>query len=284
MMKLFDGKKAAGKILKELAANIKKEKLRPGLAVILVGDDSSSKLYVKLKKEAAAKVGINFESYVFDSQAKEEEIIGRIKELNENKNISGIIVQLPLPAVFNTDKIIEAIDPAKDVDGFHKENLKLLEKGKENLVPVLPSAILAALSAATSNKLAGQEIFALVNSEFFGRALKIILERGGAKINYLVRNTCVVFGSEKEIKSADVIISVCGCPQMIKGEMIKDGAILIDAGITHYHDGKVMGDVDRQSVEKKAAFMTPASGGIGPLTVALLLRNVYLATKGLVRK
>ncbi len=279
-MKLFDGKKVAKQIQNQLAKDIKAMKKRPGLAVILVGDDSSSRLYVRLKKEAAAKVGINFEEYVFDGRAKEEEVVAKIKELNADKNISGIVIQLPLPAIFNTDRIIEAIDPAKDVDGFHKENIRRLEKNHTGLVPVLPATILAALQQALKNKLAGKQVLALVNSELFGQVLKTVLEREGAKVNYLARNTCVVFGSEKEMKSADVIISVCGCPQMIKGEMIKDGAILIDGGITRYHDGKVAGDVDRVSVENKAVFLTPVPGGIGPLTVAMLLRNVYLAAKG----
>jgi len=278
-MKLFNGKKAAGEILKELAANIKKEKLRPGLAVILVGDDSSSRLYIRLKKEAAAKVDIKFEEHLFDNQAKEEEVIAKIKELNEDKKINGIVVQLPLPAVLNTDKIIEAIDPTKDVDGFHKENRSLFEKKKSKLTPVLPATILYTLQAALKNNLSGKSALALVNSEIFGQTLKSALEEEGVQAQYLVRNTCVVFGSEKEMKSADVLITVCGCPNIIKGEMIKGGAVLIDAGITRYHDGKVVGDVDQQSVKDKAAFLTPVPGGIGPLTVAMLLRNVYLAAR-----
>lgn len=278
-MKLFDGKKAARKILKELAANIKKEKLRLKLAVILVGDDSSSRLYVKLKKEATTKVGIEFEEYFFDGQAKEEEIVAKIKELNDDKKINGIVVQLPLPAVFNTDRIIEVINPSKDVDGFHKENRNLFDKRKAKLIPVLPATILYALQAALKNDLKNKQILALVNSELFGQILESVLEAEGAQVQYLARNTCVVFGSEKEMKSADVLITVCGCPNMIKGEMIKDGAVLIDAGITRYHDGKVVGDVDRASVKDKAVFLTPVPGGIGPLTVAMLLRNVYLATR-----
>jgi 5,10-methylene-tetrahydrofolate dehydrogenase/methenyl tetrahydrofolate cyclohydrolase len=121
---------------------------------------------------------------------------------------------------------------------------------------------------------------ALVNSEIFGSVLKFVSEKEGVPLKYQAKNTCIVLGAEKEIYSSDVLISVCGCPNFIKGEMIKQGVILIDAGITRYFDGKVVGDVNRKSVENKAAFLTPVPGGIGPLTVALLLRNVYLATKG----
>ncbi len=280
-MKIFDGKKAARKILKELAADIKKAKIRPALAVILVGENEASKLYVKLKKEAAAKIGVEIREFYFSDQTREEETINKIKELNEDEKIHGIIVQLPLPAIFSTERIVEAVSPLKDVDGFHKENRHRLEKKEPpHFLPVLPLAILTALTDAVKNNLANlknKNILALVNSEVFGAALKLVLAKEGVSINYQVRNTCIVLGIEKEIQSADVLISVCGCPNLIKGEMIKEGVILIDAGITRYHDGKVVGDVNRKDVESKAAFLTPVPGGIGPLTVALLLRNVYIA-------
>ena len=276
-MKLFSGKRVANKILKELAAEVKAAKIKPRLAVILVGNDEASRLYVKLKKAAGDKVGIEVAEHKFSGQAKESEIIDYIKHLNEDRDINGIIVQLPLPAVLNTDRIISAITPVKDVDGFHEQNRKNLEKGKDGLLPVLPATILSVLRAALKDKVVDKKILALVNSEIFGQTLKLVLAKEGINANYLLRNTCVVFGAEKEMKEADVIISVCGCPNMIKGEMIKDGAVLIDAGITRYHDGKVVGDVDRQSVANKASFLTPVPGGLGPLTVALLLRNVYLA-------
>jgi methylenetetrahydrofolate dehydrogenase (NADP+)/methenyltetrahydrofolate cyclohydrolase len=282
-MKLFNGQKAADKILKELKVEIEKKKIRPVLAAILVGEDEASKLYIRLKKEVGKKVGIEVRDFNFSSQAKEEEIIAEIKKLNDDKRIQGIIIQLPLPAVFNTDKIIEVISPAKDVDGFHQENRRLLAKRKEpNFMPVLPAAILRAISEAVKNSLPtlkDKNILALVNSETFAQVLKSVLEKEGLSLKYQARNTCLVLGLEKEMQNADVLISVCGCPNLIKGAMIKNGAILIDGGITRYHDGKVVGDVDRQDVADKAAFLTPVPGGIGPLTVALLLCNVYLAAK-----
>lgn len=278
-MKLFNGKRVADKILKELKEKISQEKKTPVLAIVLVGENEASKLYIKLKKAAGEKVGIKVVEHRFSGQAKEDEIISYIKRLNDDSDVNGIIVQLPLPAVLNTDRVVSAISPAKDVDGFHQENRKLLEKGKANFVPVLPQVILTALTAALKNKFDNKKILALVNSEVFGQTLKIVLAQSGAAIEYLVRNTCVVLGVEKDMRAADIIISVCGCPNMIKGESIKEGAILIDAGVTRYHDGKVVGDVDKQSVEGKAAFLTPVPGGLGPLTVALLLQNVYLAVK-----
>ncbi len=280
-MKIFNGKAAANKILKELAANIKKEKLRPGLAVILVGGNEASKLYMSFKKIASQKIRIDFFDFYFSASANERDVIFKIKELNDDEKISGIIVQLPLPAVFDTDKIISAIDPAKDVDGFHKENIRQFEKGEIKLAPVLPSAILLAIKDAKCQVPCKKvsDALALVNSDFFGKSLKIVLEKEGGKLDYIVRNVCVIKGAEYDIKSADILISACGCPNFIKADMIKEGAVLIDAGITRYSDGKVLGDFDRESVAKKAAYLTPVPGGIGPLTVALLLRNVYLASK-----
>lgn len=277
-MKLFDGKKIAQKILKELAVSVSAMIVKPKLAVILVGEDSSSKLYVKLKEKAARQIGIGFEKHIFSGAAREKEIIAKIESLNNDAAVSGIIVQLPLPAVLRSDRIIEAIDPCKDADGFHRENLKLLEKKKERILPVLPAAILTALTAA-KKFIQRRDVLALVNSEIFGQALKTVLGRENFSVNYLIRGTCMIAGAEKALKAADILISVCGCPNMIKGDAIKKEAVLIDAGVTRYHDNKVTGDIDRESVKDKAAFLTPVPGGIGPLTVALLLRNVCLAAE-----
>ena len=257
-MELFDGKKVANKILKETAERIKKTRLKPGLAVILVGHNAASEIYVRLKKEAAKKVGINFFEFKFNENVQEEEIIEKINELNAREDINGIIVQLPLPAVLNQDKIMEVVSPRKDVDGFHPQNRRALAKGADK-------------------RLVGKKVLALVNSEVLGQALKMFFENEEADFAYQVRNVCLIAGAEKAINQADILISVCGCPNLIKGELIKQGAILIDAGITRYTDGRIIGDVDMASVRNKASFLTPTPGGIGPLTVALLLRNVYLA-------
>jgi methylenetetrahydrofolate dehydrogenase (NADP+)/methenyltetrahydrofolate cyclohydrolase len=278
-MKIFNGRRAADKISADLTKEIKKTKCKLTFAVILVGEDSASKLYIELKKKAAARVGISVKEYFFDGKAAEDQIINKIKELNEDVKINGIIVQLPLPAVYNTDKIVETIDPKKDIDGFSRENRKLLEKNEAWLQPVLPEAIMKAVATALRNKFAGKKILALVNSEIFGKTLKQVFNNAGVQMEYLVRNHCVIFGAEKEIKAADILISVCGCPNFIKADMIKEGAILIDGGVTRFSDGRVVGDFERTSVSQRAAYLTPVPGGIGPVTVALLLKNVYLASK-----
>ncbi|KKR03393.1 MAG: Bifunctional protein FolD [Parcubacteria group bacterium GW2011_GWF2_39_13b] len=324
-MRLFNGKKFADKILGEIKENIEKEGLKAKLAVFLIGEDEASKIYIRLKKEATIKVGIEFELYKYDREAIEQEISEKIIALNKDKNISGIIAQLPLPERLNRDKILSAISPLKDVDGFHQENRRLFEIGEPRFKPILPSAILLAIKEAYrvsvpvfssvisaqagiqnkkmliqerildprfpsvvkifgraqrgDDKLRGKKAVALVNSDIFGQMLKLVLEKEGINFQYKLKKTCLISGTDDDLKKADIIITACGCPGLVRGEMIKPGAILIDAGIFRAKDGKVVGDIDRKSVENIASFLTPVPGGIGPLVIALLLQNVCLAAK-----
>ncbi len=277
-MRLFNGRKVADKILEDLKAGIKKKKIKPVLAVILVGDDAPSKIYVRLKKEAGKKVGIKVDMYKFKTHEKESAIIKKIKEFNKDKKVSGIIVQLPLPVKFNKNKITGAISPLKDVDGFHKDNQKLLARGKPRFVPPLPAAILLAADEGSKGRMKNKKAIALVNSDTFGNVLKMVLEKEGLKFDYLVRKICLISGAEEEFQDADILITACGCPNLVGKDMIKKGAVVIDAGITRYHDKRVVGDVNRKEVAKKAKFLTPVPGGVGPVAVALLLRNVLVAT------
>ena len=270
MMRIFNGKKIAEKILLDLGKRIKKEKLKLKLAVISIGEDPASKLFIRNKKLAAKKVGIKVSQYRFkeplrqiQGKNREKEIIQKIRKLNADPSVNGIIVQLPLPKGFNTNKIIKQVSPRKDVDGFGKMSA---------FPPVLPSAILIALKWAIKRP-RNKKIIALVNSDIFGRILKLFLNKKGIKIDYSKDR------KSPKIKEGDIIITVLGAPQLIKGEMVKDGAILIDAGITVIGRNKVVGDIDRESVAQKACFLTPVPGGIGPLTVALLLKNVYFSSR-----
>lgn len=286
-MKIFNGKKEAEKILADLKKKIKREGKKPKLAVILVGENPASRLYVKLKKSAGEKIGLEVIEIKFKKNVLEKEIIKRIKEFNLDKSIQGIIVQLPLPSGFKTEKIIEAIDPKKDVDGFHPVNRALLKNGKPYFYPVLPLAILTALKKSGKN-LKNKKILALVNSNIFGRVLSDFLKRNGLRIRYILfselqglflrgglRKGSPAF-RQRQIKEADVLITVFSRPNFIKGSMIKKGAVLIDAGFIK-RKGKSFGNIDKESVADKAAWLSPVPGGVGPLTVALLLRNVFLA-------
>ncbi len=277
-MRLFKGKKIAEGILAELRERIKAENMKPKLAVILIGEDEASKIYIRLKKEATEAIGAEFKLCKYAADTEENEIIKKIKELNSDKSVNGIIVQLPLPEKFNRDRIISVIDPQKDVDGFHKENRQLFSEGRQRFEPVLPSAILAAIRDALGNDVSGKKAVALVNSDIFGEILKVVFKKENIDFRYKLRKTCSISGVESDLKETDIIITVCGCPNLVRGEMIKQGAILIDAGIFRAKNGKVVGDVDRESVEGIASYLTPVPGGIGPLVIALLLQNILAAT------
>jgi methylenetetrahydrofolate dehydrogenase (NADP+)/methenyltetrahydrofolate cyclohydrolase len=277
-MRLFNGRKVADKILDELRLDIRKNKLKPKLAVVLVGEDEPSKIYVRLKKQAGAKIGVLVDVYKFKSADKEKDIIAKIKTLNNDKETNGIIVQLPLPPRFKTNTITGLIDPKKDVDGFHKTNQQLLRKGKPRFIPPLPAAILLAAREGVKNTLKNKKVSAMVNSRTFGSVLKMVLEKENVRFDYLVKKVCMISGSEEEFRDADILITACGCPNLVGKSMIKKGAIVVDAGITRFHNKKVVGDVNNKDISKKAKFLTPVPGGVGPVAVALLLKNVLAAT------
>jgi methylenetetrahydrofolate dehydrogenase (NADP+) / methenyltetrahydrofolate cyclohydrolase len=274
-MKLLKGKKIAEKILKNIRKSIKKSRIKPALAVILVGNDLASELYVNLKKKAAKRVGIKFSVFRFSAGAKENAIIGKIKKLNNDNKISGIIVQLPLPKKLDTQKIINLISFSKDVDGFHPENLKLFMAGKAKIFPVFPTAILEMIKASEV-RLRGKSAIVAANSERFGEIMKKMMEREKIKAQYMLRKN--LKGNLPKLKKADILFSALGVPGVVKGDMIKTGAIIIDGGITR-RGKKVLGDVDFESVKNKASYISPVPGGVGPVTVACLLRNVWLAAR-----
>ncbi len=264
-MRIFDGKSKAQKILLILKEKISKNKITPALSVISVGKNLASELFIRNKKQAAENIGIKVNHLRFKETVSEEKIIKEIERLNNDVLINGIIVQLPLPRKLNARKIVGKVSPRKDIDGFLEETY---------FSSPLISAILTALEDSIRS-FKNKKIMALVNSDFLGQTLKKILKKEKIKISYLLRKEL----SESKIKRADIIITVCGCPNLIKGEMIKKGVILIDGGITVLKDKKVVGDIDKKSVAEKASFLTPVPGGLGPLTVAYLLKNVYLSIK-----
>lgn len=278
-MVIFNGKKEAETILMEIKEKILEKKIEPVLSIISVGENPASRLFIKNKKKEAKRIGIKINHYKFKETVFEEEISHKIEELSSDKDVNGIVVQLPLPKKFKTDKIIAKINPQKDVDGFHKTNRELLEGGKDPYFePPFPSAILIALKTA-SQDLKNKKVLAVVKSRIFGDTLKDFFKKEKIKISLIVKKKNYFLDIRTKLKSADAIIIACGCVKEIKGDMIKEGAILIDGSIIVLSNGKVVGDVDGKSVAKKAAFLTPVPGGIGPLTVALLLKNVYYAAE-----
>ena len=259
-MKNIDGKKIADGILEDLKEEIKNMSFELCLGVILVGDDPASRLYVQKKEESADKIGIEIKKYILSKDSSEEEILEIVNFLNQDKQVNGILVQMPLPKHVSSDKIIQAINPKKDVDGF-------LLKSKFDSPFVL--AIQKAINA-TGEDLNNKKIIALVNSDAFGKIVKRII-----KADYLIG---FIKDYINDLKKADVIITALGQPNIIKSSMIKQNVILIDGGISK-KNGRIVGDVDKKSVKEKAKWLSPVPGGIGPMTIAFLLKNVVLSIK-----
>lgn len=270
-MPLLYGKPVADKILAETKGRIQKSGIAPGLAVILIGDDASSHLYVNLKEKAAQEIGIHFEKHFFPETISCGEIFKRIEELNRRDDIHGIIVQLPLPLGFPTDEIIAAIDPKKDTDGFHQETVMRFLLGEHDACPVFPRAMIELLRLGKGYYL-GEKGLVIANSELLGKVMVRALLLEGLQAEYILSNE----KSETilaKTRDARVILTACGIPDLITGAMISEDVIVIDGGIS-YRDRKVVGDVERVSVEKKARFLSPVPGGVGPVTVATLLARV----------
>lgn len=257
---VLDGKKLSKQILNNVRNNIKKYKLKPTLAVILIGKKQESVVYVNLKQKAAQRIGIKFQKYVFDNTVEQEKITILIKQLNNNKNIQGIIVQLPLPKHLDTDCIIKTIAPEKDVDGFHNKS-HFLSPTHQGIVHLLK---------ATKQGLKNKNAIIVNKNPVFYSPLILHLKQRDINVSIKAQPT-------QALKNADIIISALGKPYCIKPEMVKKNAIVIDVGYSRIKN-KPSGDVDL-SVKKKASYLSPVPGGVGPLTVAYLLRNVYLSAK-----
>jgi len=264
---IINGKKIADKILLDIKKQITNSGKTPGLAAILIGDNPASKMYLRLKEKACQKVGADFYSYFLDDDCSEEKIIDVINFLNQDHTINGILVQLPLPKKYNPDKIIQAIDPKKDVDGFHSQT----KMTSPNVLGIIE------LIKATKTNLKNKKITILSNSEIFAQPFKALLP--DSKINHLNPKDEKL---EHKIGYADILIVAIGQANFIKPEMIKKDAILIDVGInkvpasakaTAGNKDKTLGDIDPKC-DKVAAFRSPVPGGVGPMTVAMLLQNL----------
>jgi len=270
-MKLLSGKKISREIISDLKKKISRQRRKPALAVILVGENKASKIYTSLKARAAKKAGIGFQLFKFKSSVKEKEIIKLIKKLNNDKIISGIIVQLPLPKKIKTEKIISYISPMKDADGFHQKNIKEFIGNKGKIFPVFPQAIVKLIESSRIN-LAGKKAVVIANSNRFGSVMDAALKRKKIKSEYIISNK--ISQNLSKIGDANIIVVAVGRLKLIKGKMLKKGATVIDGGIVK-KDKKIYGDVDFNSVANVAGYLSPVPGGVGPVTVACLLKNVY---------
>ncbi len=271
-MELLYGKPIAEKILADTKRRIEEAGIVPGLAVLLIGDDAPSHLYVGLKERAAQSIGMHFEKILLPENTPFQFIFRRIDELNDRKDIHGIIVQLPLPAGLPTDEIIERIDPKKDADGFHPETVRKFLLGEHSSCPVFPRAIVEVLRA-TKQSFNGEKGLVIANSELLGKAVVQALQCEGLDAKYVLRPK-----AKEEIaietRASRVIVTACGVLDSVTGDMISENAIVIDGGISNV-DGKVVGDIHQSSVGAVAAFVSPVPGGVGPVTIACLLRRTF---------
>ena len=273
MGNIIDGNKIAQEIRNEV--RLKTRELRqqtgiiPGLAVILVGDDPASQVYVGRKSKACAEVGFLSREYKLPAETEEKKLLKIIKKLNKDDQIHGILVQLPLPGHISTENIIAAIDPDKDVDGFHPYNVGGLMAGTPLFLPCTPRGIME-LIARSGIDLKGKEAVVVGRSNIVGKPMAMLLLAQHATVTMCHSKT----GDLPAVtRRADVLIAAVGKPHMIKADMVKEGAVVIDVGVNRLENGKLAGDVDFDNVAPKASFITPVPGGVGPMTIAMLMKN-----------
>ncbi|MFA4934830.1 MAG: tetrahydrofolate dehydrogenase/cyclohydrolase catalytic domain-containing protein [Candidatus Methanoperedens sp.] len=276
--RVIDGRKIAdgieAEVKKEVEAFVKERNIRPTLATILVGEHPPSKLYVKLKHWACKRVGIVSEDHKFPQETKQEDIIDLIETLNERPDIHGILVQLPLPKHIDERAVMMRIAPEKDVDGFNPTNMGKMLIGREGFVPCTPKGIVRALSEFNIDP-EGMEVVVVGHSNVVGKPAAIMLLNRNATVR-----VCHVFTKDlkSHTKEADILIVAAGVRGLVKGDMVKEGAIVFDVGIT-WQDEKVYGDVDFDDVLPKVKLISPVPGGVGPMTIAILMQHTLAAAK-----
>jgi len=275
--RIIDGKAVAAALRAELAARVAALPYRPGLAVVLVGDDAASAVYVRSKDRAAQQAGIEARTIRLPADTNEAALLAQIARLNADRAVDGILVQLPLPRGIRTEAVIDAIDPAKDVDGFHPVNAGLLASGRAGLVPCTPKGVMRLLAGASAEvgvALSGARALVLGRSTIVGRPMAALLTGADATVTLAHSRTRDL---PAECRRADILVAATGRPEMVRGDWVKPGAVVIDVGINRLADGRLVGDVAFAEVSPVAAAITPVPGGVGPMTIACLLENTVLA-------
>ena len=282
MANIIDGKTIAQKFknkLKDEVNSLNGHGVKPGLAVVLVGDNPASLIYVKAKTKACEEIGINSFQYTLHKNITQKELLRQISELNNDSKVHGILVQLPLPDHLDEELILEAISPEKDADGFHPVNVGRLVVGKPLFQPCTPLGIMKLLED-TGIDLSGKEAVVVGRSNIVGKPIALMLLQKNATVTICHSRT---LNLREKIEKADVVIAAIGKPNMIKGEWIKQGAVVIDVGINRLDNGRLVGDVEFEEASKRASFITPVPGGVGPMTIAMLMHNTVEAAKRLLR-
>ena len=272
--KIIDGKRISGKLLGEVKAKISKLREKPGLAIVIVGENPASLIYVNSKEKMCNELGAYCERYNLSKDVSETNLLKLIDELNDNPKIHGILVQLPLPKQIDDQLVIESIRPEKDVDGFSPLNLGNLAVGNTIIAPATPKAVMRMIESA--GKIEGKHAVIVGRSNIVGKPVALMLLEKNATVTICHSKTRNLGDYTKD---ADILVAACGVPQLIKKDMVKKGAVVIDVGINRTSGGKIVGDVDFENVKEVASYITPVPGGVGPMTIAMLMDNLLRAMK-----
>lgn len=275
---IIDGKKVSAQVKEQVrieTEELVKKGIKPGLAVIIVGDDPASRVYVNNKKKACEKVGFLSKEFALPATTTQEELLSLVKELNEDKEINGILCQLPLPKGLDEKAVIEAISPLKDVDAFHASNVGKIMIGDYDFLPCTPAGVMEMLHSYNIS-VEGKECVVIGRSNIVGKPMAMLLlhENGTVTITHSRTKNL------KEVtKRADILVAAIGKPKFVTADMVKEGAVVIDVGMDRDENGKLCGDVDFENVKEKCSAITPVPGGVGPMTIAVLMKNTLKACK-----
>ncbi|UTJ07298.1 bifunctional methylenetetrahydrofolate dehydrogenase/methenyltetrahydrofolate cyclohydrolase FolD [Arcobacter roscoffensis] len=278
-MTVIDGKALSAKIKEEVRVEVEelknKEGITPGLAVVLVGDDAASATYVNSKHKACENAGIYSVVHTKPSSTTQEELLELIDEMNNDSKLDGILVQLPLPKHIDTTTVLEAINPFKDVDGFHPYNVGRMVSNLDSFIPATPFGVMR-MFEENNIELSGKNCVVIGSSDIVGKPMASLLTNAKATVTVCNSRTKDL---SAHTKAADIVIIAVGVPHLLKGDMLKDGAVVIDVGINRLDTGKLTGDADFEDCKEKCSFITPVPGGVGPMTIGMLLKNTLKAAK-----
>ena len=272
MATIISGKEVSAKVkseVREKTLELKNKGIEIGLAVVIVGDDPASRVYVNNKKKACEEVGFNSYEYALPAETTEEELLALVDKLNKDDKVNGILVQLPVPKHINETAVINAISPDKDVDAFHPVNVGKIMIGDYAFLPCTPAGVMELIDS-TGVDIAGKSCVVIGRSNIVGKPMSMLLL-------HRIGTVTICHSKTKNLKeicaNADILVAAVGRPNFVTGDMVKEGAVVIDVGINRMDDGKLCGDVNYAEAEKKAAFITPVPGGVGPMTIAMLMKN-----------
>lgn len=277
-MIIIDGKKVSSTVkeqVKNETAELKAKGITPGLAVILVGDDPASRVYVNNKKKACEYVGFRSEEFALPATTSQKELLDLVEQLNEREDINGILCQLPLPEGHDDNAVIEAISPLKDVDAFHKQNVGRIMIGDYDFLPCTPAGIMEMLHAYDIS-VDGKNCVVIGRSNIVGKPMAMLLLHENGTVTICHSRTKNL---KKITSQADILVAAVGKPKFVTADMVKDGAVVIDVGMDRDENGKLCGDVDFENVKDKCSYITPVPGGVGPMTIATLMKNTLKAAK-----